>query len=74
MISCRGDDAQPVKINMNTTRRTDCAASFFLMQTNFLVRAESGKLKKWREPPACGESRIRKRDACATLCRVVTLP
>jgi hypothetical protein len=44
------------------------------MQTNFLVRAESGKLKKWREPPAYGESRIRKRDACATLCRVVTLP
>ena len=46
MISCRGDDAQPAKRNMNTTRRTDCAASFFLMQTNFLVRVESGKLKK----------------------------
>jgi hypothetical protein len=62
-----------VKRNRNTTRRTDCAASFFLMQTNLLVRAESGKLKKWREPPAYGESRIRERDACATLCRVVTL-
>lgn len=46
MISCRGDDAQPVKRNMNTTRRTDWAASFFIMQTNLLVRAESGKLKK----------------------------
>jgi hypothetical protein len=46
MISCRGVDAQPVKKNMNNTKSTDCAASFFLMQTNFLPRAESGKLKK----------------------------
>ena len=45
MISCRGDDAQPVKRNMNTTKSTDCPASFFIMQTNLLVLAESGKLK-----------------------------
>ena len=46
MISCRGDDAQPVKRNMNTARSTDCPASFFIVQTNLLVLAESGKLKK----------------------------
>lgn len=45
MISCRGVDAQPMKKKMNNTKNTDCAASFFFMRTNFLLRAERGKLK-----------------------------